>query len=111
MKRKYIHRWTRVPPAPATLVKAEYLQDWDILLTYDNGEKRVTICDDLAKMIYEDGTPLMDHEFFKNEVKVVNGILCWSEDIDCDDDATYYVSVPYDEYIAEKPLKGQGESS
>lgn len=70
------------------------LEDYKLLVTYDNGEKRVKDMKPyLEKGIF---SKLKDKEFFNN-VKLAYGTISWGEDIDLCADSIYETSSVYEE--------------
>lgn len=70
------------------------LDDYQILVTFDNGEKRIKDMKPyLEKGIFK---KLKDQEFFKS-VKITYGTITWGNDIDLCADSIYESSSIYDE--------------
>ena len=70
--------------------KAEYLSSKKIKITFKNGECRVFDFSPYLKYpIYQ---PLTN-DLLCQQVKVVNGTVCWADDIDFDPDRIYLESV------------------
>ena len=65
--------------------------DYELLLTFDNGEKRSFDVKPLLE--FEVFSPLSNREFF-NSVKVEYGTVVWPQDIDYCPDTLYENSVP-----------------
>ena len=72
-----------------TAVKA--LDNYQLLLTWTNGEKRIFDGKNLLQLkVFE---PLKNKVFFNN-IKVLNGTITWENDIDYCPDTLYLDSVP-----------------
>lgn len=70
------------------------LEDYQILVTFDNGEKRVKDMKPyLEKGVFK---KLKDEEFFKS-VKLVYGTVSWGDSIDLCADSIYETSFIYNE--------------
>lgn len=74
--------------------KVKPLQDYKLLVEFENGEKRVKD----MKPYLEKGvfTKLKNKEFF-DKVKIAYGTICWGEDIDLCADSIYETSCLYEE--------------
>lgn len=88
---------------PQEAVAVEYLSGWDLLITFENGEKRVHRCDDIPTSERECDQRLKDPEYFKRAyICPRRGTLAWDEELDTCPDALYFESIPYEEYLKEK---------
>jgi hypothetical protein len=75
------------------VLKVEYKGQYHLLLTFTNKEVRqFDLTNYLSYPIYQ---PLKDESFCRN-VRVVNGILQWNDDIDFSPDTLYLESKPVD---------------
>lgn len=72
----------------------QVLEDYQILVTFDNGEKRVKDMKPyLEKGVFK---KLKDEEFFKS-VKLAYGTVTWGDNIDLCADSIYETSFVYNE--------------
>jgi hypothetical protein len=72
------------------IAKAEYLSSKKLRITFKNGECK--IFDFSPYLQYPVYQPLVNESFCR-KVKVINGTVCWDEDIDFDPDRVYSESV------------------
>lgn len=71
--------------------KAEYLPSKKLKIVFKNGECKIFDFSSYLKFpVYQ---PLANDTFCR-QVKVINGTVCWNEDIDFDPDRVYLESVP-----------------
>ena len=71
------------------IIKAEPLENYELLLTFEDGEKKVKDMKPyLEKGVFK---KLQNIEVFKN-VKIKYGTVCWDEDIDICADSLYETS-------------------
>jgi Protein of unknown function (DUF2442) len=75
--------------------KAKYLQDYKILLTFDDKQKKVVdfekALDNFEGQIFK---PLKDKNYFKN-FKVTIGTVTWPNEADVSPDYLYEVGKPF----------------
>lgn len=91
---KYIPRPTNV----------EYLNGWNLLVTFDNNEKKVYNCDDIPLSNRECDLPLKDINFFKKAF--INDLtLAWDDELEVCPDGLYNESIPYDEWLEQQKQK------
>lgn len=84
--------------------KVEYIGDWNLLVTFRNGEKRVYVCDDIPTSQKPIEEPLKDIEFFK-KATIINGCVAWNDELDVCPEGLYNVSIPYDEWLEQQKQK------
>ena len=78
-------------PLGPRLTAVEPLNNYQLLLTWTNGEKRIFDGNKLFHhKVFE---PLKNKAFFSN-VKIFNGTITWANDIDYCPDTLYLESVP-----------------
>ena len=82
-------------------VSVEYLEGWNLLVTFDNSEQRVYNCDDIPSSSKEVEQPLKNIENFK-KAHINKGILEFNEDVDVCPEGLYNNSIPYDEWLKYK---------
>ncbi len=80
----------------------EYLCEWNLLVTFRNGEKKVYVCDDIPTSTKEIEQPLKDPEYFKNAYIDCFGFLRWNDDLDVCPDGLYNKSIPYEEWLQQQ---------
>lgn len=85
--------------------KVEYIGDWNLLVTFQDGEKKVYICDDIPTSQKPIEKPLKDIEYFKTAYIDEYGILTWSNGVDVCPDGLYNESIPYDEWLEQQKQK------
>lgn len=75
------------------IVKFDFLSDYKVLLTFENGEKRefdcATLIDKKPFHVFE------DKNYFKR-AKIEYGTLVWPNEIDIAPDTLYACSIPYE---------------
>lgn len=72
------------------IMDVEVLEDYQLLLTFDNKEKKIKDMKPyLEKGVFK---KLKDKSIFRN-VKISNGTICWEGDIDLCPDTLYETSV------------------
>lgn len=84
--------------------KVEYIGDWNLLITFENGEKKVYVCDDIPTSTAEWDQALKDIEVFKHPF-IEGGILMWNDEADVCPDGLYNESIPYDEWLEQQKQK------
>ena len=77
-------------PLPPRVKTAQPIEDFKLLLTFDNGERRIFDAKPLLK--FKVFQPLQNEQFFKS-VKVAYGSILWADDIDYCPDTLYMESV------------------
>lgn len=82
-------------------IAVEYLYGWNLLVTFDNGEKKVCNCDDIPTSTRECDKPLQDINYFKKAF--INDLtLAWDEDLEVCPDGLYKESIPYKEWLEQQ---------
>lgn len=83
-------------------ISVEYLGDWNLLITFENGEKKVYACDDIQDGEGETINPLKDIEFFKKAYINDADSLAWNDDLEVCPDGLYNESIPYGEWLEQQ---------
>ncbi len=68
------------------VVKAEYIGDYKLLVSFSDGENRIFDGKMLEGEVFE---PLKDEEYFKN-FYIESGAVTWNERLDCSPYSMYY---------------------
>ena len=77
-------------PLGPRIVSADAKENYMLLLTFSNGEKRLFDVGPLLELsVYK---PLLNYAFFQS-VRVEHGTVVWPQDIDCCPDTLYEESV------------------
>lgn len=86
-------------------VAVEYIGGWNLLVTFNNGERKVCNCDDIPNSNRECDKPLQDINVFKNAF--VNDLtVAWNDNLEVCPDGLYKGCVPYSKW-----LEGQTQHS
>ena len=86
------------------IIKAKALEDYKLLLTFENGETKVT---DFKEQAFRGGMfkPLENPLFFKQVRANGDSCVMWPLEIDFCGGCLYTDSVPYQEYLSSKTNK------
>jgi hypothetical protein len=83
------------------IVNAEYISDYKIVFTFENGEKKLV---NLENMLWgEVFEPLKDRELFKQfKVNKEYGTIVWPNGADVAPDGMYEIGIPVSENLIDK---------